>query len=193
MPAALKDWRGMTQVLAFFEGHSEWRALRSYGKLAIVQDPTDALLSGGILDMIGAQHTPSRAIPGQRLTAESLQGATMAVNVDAEALTAEQREMLKISPARAAPCSPPRPDGKASRARVRSDHLGQGRDRPAERHLARRANHDRPQEPWCAAVQRLSHALECAPDEDGKQVVVELVNYSAYPIDDITVQVLGNV
>lgn len=28
-------------------------------------------------------------------------------------------------------------------------------------------------------------------DGDGKQVVVQLVNYSAYPIENITVQVLG--
>ncbi len=28
--------------------------------------------------------------------------------------------------------------------------------------------------------------------EDGKQVVVEMVNYSAYPIEDVAVQVLGH-
>ncbi len=68
---ALKDWHGMTQVLQFFEGHPEWRTLHSYGKLAVVQIRIDALLSGGILDMIAAKHTPVRAIPGQRLTSES--------------------------------------------------------------------------------------------------------------------------
>ncbi|HVN05061.1 MAG TPA: hypothetical protein VMT86_11625, partial [Bryobacteraceae bacterium] len=30
-----------------------------------------------------------------------------------------------------------------------------------------------------------------AATPDGKEVIVELVNYSAYPIDDIDVQVLG--
>ena len=93
--AATKNWRGMAQVLQFFESHPEWRALRSYGKLAVVQDHDDALLSGGILDMIAAKHTPMRAIPGQRLTPEALQGASMAVDVDAASLTPEQREMLK--------------------------------------------------------------------------------------------------
>jgi hypothetical protein len=34
----------------------------------------------------------------------------------------------------------------------------------------------------------LSNVLVTA---DGKQVVVELVNYSAYPIDSVTVQVIG--
>ena len=37
--------------------------MQPYGKLAVVQDPDDALLSGGILDMIAAKHTPVRAIP----------------------------------------------------------------------------------------------------------------------------------
>ena len=35
----------------------------------------------------------------------------------------------------------------------------------------------------------LSNVLATA---DGKQVVVELVNYSAYPIENITVQVVGD-
>jgi hypothetical protein len=81
--AAVKELARHGQVLQFFESHPEWRALRSYGKLAVVQDHDDALLSGGILDMIAAKHTPMRAIPGQRLTPDALQGATMAVDVDA--------------------------------------------------------------------------------------------------------------
>ena len=93
--AATATWRRMAQVLDFFESHPDWRELRSYGKLAVVQDHDDALLSGGILDMIAAKHTPMRAIPGQRLTPEALEGATMAVDVDADSLTPEQREMLK--------------------------------------------------------------------------------------------------
>ena len=53
------------------------------------------LLSGGILDMIGARHTPVRAVPPDQLRPEALAGASMAVDVDAASLTPQQREVLK--------------------------------------------------------------------------------------------------
>ena len=62
----------------------------------MVQDPAKGgLLSGGILDMIAVKHTPVRPVPRQRLTPGSLEGATMAVNVDADSLTPEQKEILR--------------------------------------------------------------------------------------------------
>ena len=45
--------------------------------------------------MIAVKHTPVRPIPRQQLSAETLAGATMAVNVDAAALTPEQKEILR--------------------------------------------------------------------------------------------------
>ena len=78
------------------------------------------------------------------------------------------------------------------RAQPRSDHAGQGGTRAAERYLARCADHDRPQESGRAPVQRFVDAFERAGHaQDGKQVVVQLVNYSAYPMENVTVQVLG--
>ena len=66
------------------------------GKLAIVQDrEAGALLSGGILDMIAARHTPVRPVPGSRLCLEALAGATMAVNVTANAPPPTPAGMLK--------------------------------------------------------------------------------------------------
>src|ERR1017187_10736790 len=44
--------------------------------------------------MIAVKHTPVRPIPRQRLSAAALAGATMAVDVDPSALTAEQKEIL---------------------------------------------------------------------------------------------------
>jgi hypothetical protein len=86
----------MAVELRYFEAHPEWRAMRPHGRLAVVEDTAaGALLSGGILDMIAARHTPVRPLPPQRLSPEALRGATMAVNVDADALTPEQREILR--------------------------------------------------------------------------------------------------
>ena len=94
--AALQVWGRITRQLQFYEAHRDWRAFRPYGKLAVIQGVKDgALLSGGILDMIGARHTPVRAVPPDRLRPETLAGASMAVDVDAASLTPEQREVLK--------------------------------------------------------------------------------------------------
>ena len=190
--AAIKNWRGMAQVLQFFEGHPEWRALRSYGKLAVVQDHDDALLSGGILDMIAAKHTPMRAIPGQRLTPEALAGATMAVDVDANSLTPEQREMLKTF-ARAGGTVLTAPPGWKGQSALQPDQI-----------TLDKAELDRLNDIWhdvqtmtgrknlgarlFNVASMLSNVLST---DDGKQVVVELVNYSAYPIENVSVQVLG--
>jgi hypothetical protein len=190
--AALKDWRAMAQVLAFYESHPEWRSLRPFGKLAVVQDRDDALLSGGILDMIAAKHTPVIAIPGQRLTAESLRDASMAVNVDADALTPEQRETLKNF-ARAGGTVLTAPPGWKGQSALAADQI-----------TLDKAELDRLNDIWhdvqtmigrknlgarlFNVASMLSNVLAA---EDGKQVVVQLVNYSAFPIENITVQLLG--
>ena len=99
--------------------------------------PKGGLLSGGILDMIAVKHTPVRPISGQQLTPESLKGATMAVNVDPEALTPEQKEVLRGF-ARAGNTTLTGPPGLEGAGRRRQDHAREGRAGTAERHLARR-------------------------------------------------------
>jgi hypothetical protein len=190
--AATKNWRGMAQVLQFFESHPEWRALRSYGKLAVVQDHDDALLSGGILDMIAAKHTPMRAIPGQRLTPDALDGATMAVDVDAASLTPEQREMLKNF-ARAGGTVLTAPPGWKGQSALQP---GQITLDTAELERLNDIWHDvqtmTGRKNLGARLFNVSSMLSnVLSTGDGKQVVVELVNYSAYPIENVAVQVLG--
>jgi hypothetical protein len=70
-PAAMRDWRRITDLLLYFERHPEWRQMAEYGKLAVVQDPAHGgLLTGGVLDMLAAKHMPARPIPRQFLTPE---------------------------------------------------------------------------------------------------------------------------
>ena len=136
--------------------------MREFGQLAVVQDPSKGgLLSGGILDMIAVKHTPVRPIPGQQLTPDALKGATMAVNVDPEALTPEQKEILRgfTRGGEHAAHRPSRMEGPAAR---RQDHARQSGARAPQRHLARREHHDRPPQPRRAAVQRLVDAVERA-------------------------------
>ena len=192
-PAAVKTWQRMARHLAFFEKHPEWRAMRPYGKLALVQDPeAGALLSGGILDMIAAKHTPVRPVPRQRLAPGSLAGATMAVDVDPEALTPEQREILKQFTRSGGTLLTGPPGWKAP--------TGQGDSITLEKAELERLNdiwHDVQsmvgRRNLGARLFNVSSMLSSimAPD-DGKTVVIHLVNYSSYPVENVAVHMLGN-
>lgn len=189
---ALGGWRRMSQLLGYFESHPEWRAMREYGQLAIVQDPAKGgLLSGGILDMIAVKHTPVRAVPRQHLTEEALAGATMAVDVDADSLTPAQKDVLKgfARSGGMVLTGPPgwkdsRPDG--NRITLDQKELDRLNDiwhdvnsMVGRRNLGVRLFN---------VSSMLSNLLTTA---DGKTVVLHFVNYSDYPVENVTVHFIG--
>jgi hypothetical protein len=182
------DWKRMADLLRYFEQHPEWRGMQEYGKLAIVQDPAKGgLLSGGILDMIAVKHTPVRPVPRQHLSAESLAGATMAVNVDADALTPEQKEvlsnfthgggMLLTGPPGWKDSSPQ--GDKITLDKAELDRLNDiWRD--VNSMVGRRNMGVR----LFNVSSMLSNLLASA---DGKTAVVHLVNYSDFPVENVAV------
>jgi hypothetical protein len=189
---ALATWRRMSEMLAYFERHPEWRSMREYGRLAVVQDASaGALLSGGILDMIAVKHTPVRPIPGRRLTPEALQGATMAVNVDPESLTPEQKEILR-SFTRAGNTMLNGPPGwkkpsSGEKITLEKDELERLNDiwRDVNNMIGRRNLGVR----LFNVSSMLSNALETP---DGKTVVLHLVNYADFPVENVTAHFLGD-
>ena len=192
--AALNTWERMTQLLQFFEDHREWRALQPSGKLAVVQDREHgALLSGGILDMIAVRHTPVRAIPPQRLSPDALKGATMAVDVDAGSLTPQQNEILTTF-RRAGGTVLTAPPGWKDAAPADKNRITLD-----EKEVKRLDDiwHDVQsmigRKNLGARLFNVSSMLSnLAASADGKQVVVQLVNYSEFPVENVTVHVLGN-
>jgi hypothetical protein len=188
---AVGTWRRMAEMLGYFEKHPEWRRMRESGRLAVVQDASGgALLSGGILDMIAVKHTPVRPIPGKRLTAEALQGATMAVNVDPESLTAEQKEVLR-SFTRAGNMTLNGAPGWKTQSTGGSitldkDELERLNDiwRDVNNMIGRRNLGVR----LFNVSSMLSNALE---SPDGTTVVLHLVNYADFPVENVTAHFLG--
>ena len=192
-PASLKSWGRIGQLLQFNESHPEWRAFTPFGKLAIVQGSDDgALLSGGILDMIAVRHTPVRAIPPQKLTRESLAGASMTVNVDTDALSPEQREILQAYTRAGGTVftgppgwkeAAPRDTGRITLNDKELKHIDEiWHDMQA---LIGRKN-------LGARLFNVSSMLSnLMSSPDNKQVIVNLVNYSEYPAEDVTVMLLG--
>jgi hypothetical protein len=190
---AASDWGAITQLLGYYEAHRDWRALRPAGKLALVQDTGEgALLSGGILDMIAVKHTPVKAVPPARLSAESLRGATMAVNIDNDALDAHQREILKnFARAGGTVLTGPagwKNQGPADKNKITLDDAELKRIdemwHDVQSMIGRRNLGVR----LFNVSSMLSNLTSTA---DGKQVYVQVINYSDYPVDSVTMHVLG--
>ena len=191
-PKAVADWTRIGAQLKFFEDHKEWRALKPYGQLAVVEDPSSgALLSGGVLDMIAVKHTPVRPVPLAKLTEASLRGASMAVNVDPESVSSGQKEALRsftrgggtlltVPPGWKFP--PPRKDqitlGKKELEQI-DDIWKDINSMIGRTNLGARLFN---------VPGMLSSLLG---DADGKRVVLELVNYTSYPVESVTVHMLG--
>jgi hypothetical protein len=191
--AAMGTWKRMGALLAYFERHPEWRTMREAGQLAIVQDPAKGgLISGGILDMIATKHTPVRPVPRERLSAQSLSGATMAVNIDGDSLSPEQREILRAFTRSGGMMlsgppgwKDPAPAGGAiTLEKAELERLGD-MWRDVNSMIGRRNLGVR----LFNVASMLSNFISA---DDGRSAVVQLVNYSDYPVENVTLHYLGN-
>jgi hypothetical protein len=187
-PKTMADWKRMADLLRYFEQHPEWRRMQEYGKLAIVQDPAKGgLLSGGILDMIAVKHTPVRAVPRQHLSAESLAGATMAVNVDADALTPEQKAVLSNftrSGGMLLTGPPGWKDQSPQGDQITLDKAELERLNDIWRDVNSMVGRRNMGVRLFNVSSMLSNLLAST---DGKTAVVHLVNYSDYPVENVAV------
>lgn len=191
-PKAIEDWKQIAVHLKFYEDHRDWRALRAHSNLALVEDAdSGALLSGGVLDMIAVKHTPVRPIPYHSLSPANITGAKLAVELDPSALTPEQREVLKTFMHSGGTLLTGPPGWKFQS--LRKDEITLGK-----------ADLERLDEIWKElnsltgrsnlgarlfnVSSMLSNLLEA---REGSQLVLQLVNYTDYPVDNITAHVLG--
>ena len=190
--AALGTWKRIAALLAYFEQHPEWRAMQESGNLAVVQDPgKGGLLSGGILDMIAVKHTPVRPIPRQRLSAEALAGATMAVNVDAAALTPEQKEILRDFTRGGGTLLTGPPGWKDPTAAPGSITLEKA-ELERLNDIWRDVNSMIGRRNMGVRLFNVSSMLSnflAAPG--GSTAIVHLVNYSDYPVENVAIHYLG--
>ena len=189
---ALADWTSMNQVLRHFEQHPEWRSMHEYGKLALVQDPAKSgLVSGGILDMIAVKRIPLRVVPRQFLSAAALADVRVVLNADAAVLSAEQDRVLRdftesggvvLTGPKGWTDEQPKGDSftldKPDLDRL-DDLTKEINARIARNSLGIRVFN---------AASMLSNVLVSS---DEKTIVVHLVNYSDYPVQNLTLMFPG--
>jgi hypothetical protein len=191
-PTALKNWALIVQHVKFYEDHKEWRGYSMRSTLALVEAPSSgALISGGVLDMMATKHTPVTPIPAAGLNGKSLLHSKMAVNVDPELLTAEQKEALKAF-TRAGGTLLTGPPGWRFPSLQPDQITLDKKDLETLAEIWHELNSVTGRDNLGARLFNVGSMLSNLEESpDGKQVVLQLVNYSDYPVADITVHVLG--
>ncbi len=189
---AVAGWRRMGEVLAFYEAHKDWRTASPLAQLALVEDAdSGALLSGGVLDMIATKHTPVRAIPKQHLDAKALAASQMAVNVDPSSLTAAQKDTLAAF-TRAGGTLLTGPPGWKFPALAKGQITLEKDDLKKLDDIWRELNSLTGRKNLGARLFNVSSMLSnLLRISSSGQVLVHLVNYSDYPVENVTVHLLG--
>lgn len=190
--AVQKDWNTIVEQLAWYESHPEWRSMQPAGQLAIVQDVNSgALFSGGVLDMIAVKHTPVRAVPSHALSETALKGPKMAVNVDPSGTTPEQKEVLKNFTRGGGTLLSGPADWKFPQIRADQITLGDN-DVKFLDEIWKEVNGMTGRRNLGARLFNVSSMLSnLIVTSDSKQTVLQLVNYSGYPVENVTVHFLG--
>jgi hypothetical protein len=192
--AALKQWQRMGRHLQYYEDHKEWRAMRPSGKFALVQDVSDgALLSGGILDMIATKHTPVRPVPRQKLNIAAFKDVALAVNVNGESLTPEEKEVLRTFTRSGGTLLTGPPGWKAQNSTNADQITLEKQEMERLDSIWKEVNSMIGRRNLGARLFNVSTMLsDLMSSPDGKQVIVQLVNYADYPVESIAVHVLGD-
>ncbi len=189
---ALRDFRRLATLLTFLHEQRSKLEWPPAGQLTLIQDAqSGALLSGGILDMIAVKHTPVRPIPAARIRQEQFRGAVMAVNVDPDTMTAAQREVLSgfarsggtvLTGPAGWQFPAPRPGQLTldEKELLKLDAIWKEVNAlTGRRNLGARLFN----------VGSMLSNLTASPD--GKKSLLHLVNYTDFPVENITVHMLG--
>jgi hypothetical protein len=162
--------------------------------MALLEDvDSGALLAGGIMDMLAAKHTTVRPVPLRAFGKDSLAGTTMAVDVDPAALTPAQSDALKAwtragNTLLTAPPGWKMPmPGDPRQIVLNQDQIGKLGEiwRQLNSMLGSQNSGGR----VFNAPGTISNLLA---GPEGRPVVVHLVNYSDYPVDEITIRLPGH-
>jgi hypothetical protein len=190
---ALDAWRKMGELLTFYAGHPEWRTLHPWSTLALLEDVNSgALLAGGIMDMLAAKHTTVLPVPLRSFGRDSLAGTTLAVNVDPAALNAAQSEALRAwtragNTLLTAPpgWKMPMPDDPRQIALNAEQIAKLGEIWHELNSILSSRNAGGKVFNAPGAISNL------LAGPAGRPVVLQFVNYSDYPVEDVTVRLAG--
>lgn len=187
---ALAGWKKIARVLKFYEDNQALGALPDHSGLTLLQDAgSGALISGSLLDMIAAKHIPAEVVPTGKMGEAGFEEIRMLLNIDPAGLSAEQKEKVREVARRGATVVNGPPGWKVSLPADGSIVFGKEQIKQIDE-MWREVN---------GIIGRRNFAVRVfgAPSMlsnlkgDGKRMALHLVNYSDYPVESITVHVVG--
>lgn len=186
---ALKDWDRLQAQLRFHEERREWRFHASAGKLAVIHGVAEgALLSGGTLDMISSKHTPFRVVPAGRLDIAGLNGADTAIDFARQStatlveFTRRGGTLLSAAPGWKMPA--PKPN-QVTLDKADVEKLDA---------IWKEVNAVTGRKNFGVRLFNVSSMLSnFTVSTGGRQLVLQLANYSNYSAEDITAHLLSGI
>jgi hypothetical protein len=180
-PRRLREWRTLGELLRFFAEHAEWLHYRPASTLAVAIDCRLGALSGGVLDMFTSQHIPVLPVTPPGAAGLGARELAAVVNLTPSRLTVRTGVYRLDAPE--GWTFPPGPPGAVTLSPGQEKALGFAFEWIRDGSL--RSN-------FGARVFNAPGALSSlSASPDGKTLVLTLVNYTDYPMEDVTVDFAG--
>ncbi len=199
---ALAAWRSIATYLKFAEDQAEWRSFVPYGNVGIILDTagTDPDISNEYLNLVARRQVPYRLIVRSQLSSESLAGfqavlaADLAHPTDAERKTlrnfAEKGGLVVAGPSWG---DPPK-DKPYAEVPLGKGRVAVYKDRPPDPESVARDMQEllSPEELGVSVFNVASVLTYASTSDSGKQMLVQLLNYSGFPAEAVTIRVNGS-
>ncbi len=191
-PRAMKTWARINSVLNFYQRNRELGELPDYSKLAIVQDAdSGALVSGSVLDMVSSKHVPAFVATPDSLGVVTMPELKLLLNIDPQSLSDEQTQALRAEARKGVMLMNGPPQWKLALPPPSEVTFTDSQIKDLEE-VWNDINRTLGRENFAVRVfgapAMLSNLKATA---GGRKLVLHLVNYSDYPVEAITVHVLG--
>lgn len=189
---ALAEWKKITAALKFYRDQRQYWQWPDKSTLTLLQDgDSGALYSGGFLDMMGSRHIPATIVPTPRFMEYTPQGVRLLLNIDPSSLDDAGKEKVKAVARGGAMIVNGPPGWKVSAAEgdaitFTKEQVKQIDDawREINSLVGRRNFGVR----IFGAPGMLSN-MKASPD--GKRLAIHLVNYTDYPVEQISLHFDG--
>jgi len=199
---SLATWRGVASYLKFAEDHAAWRGFAPYGNLGIILDTASAYpdISNEYLNLVARRQVPYRLVPRSEFSAASLEGFQAVLAADLAPPTDAERRLLRAFAEKgglvvAGPWwgDPPK-DKPYAEVPFGKGRVAVYKDDPPDPESVARDMQDllSPDEMGVSAFNVPSVLTYASSSDSGKRMLVQLLNYSRFPAEAVTIRVNGS-
>ena len=199
---ALAKWHGITEALGFFAQHRAWRQFSATGPVGVVRDPTTRYpdIAEENLNLIARRRIPYRTMERASLCAAELEGLKALLATEISNPSESEQSLLKTFVERGGLLvTGPRWNAAAPKEQdYITQQIGKGQvviyrdDSPDPENLSKNLLHVLGKGNLGIRLFNAPTALPyVSASDDGKQLLVQMVNYASGPSEAITVRVRG--